>query len=141
MAFQGATGVSFKMRKRRKIGIDPARRGQRRRAARLHQSFPCFALHGYIREALRPPHPPPKADHRAATSSFLYFERDPHGPDIHSRVGTEERASRRVSLPGLPRETMSRMVPFKELWSKLIAAWKTTFPRGGAIQWSKAMNF
>jgi hypothetical protein len=36
---------------------------------------------------------------------------------------------------------MSRMVPFKELWSKLIAAWKTTFPRDGAIQWSKAMNF
>jgi hypothetical protein len=25
---------------------------------------------------------------------------------------------------------MRRMVPFKELWSKLIAAWKTTFPRG-----------
>jgi hypothetical protein len=76
----GAMGVSFKMRKRSDTGKDSARRGQRRRAARLHLSFPCFTLHGYSQEALRPPHPSPKADHRAATSSFLYFERDPHGP-------------------------------------------------------------
>jgi hypothetical protein len=93
-AFPGATGVSFKMRKRRETGKDSASGGQRRRAARLDQSFPCFALHGYSREALRPPVPPPvgphpssKAEHRAATSSFLYFERDPRGPDIHSWVG------------------------------------------------------
>jgi hypothetical protein len=25
---------------------------------------------------------------RAASSSFLYFERDSHGPDIHNRMGT-----------------------------------------------------
>jgi hypothetical protein len=25
------------------------------------------------------------------------------------------------------------MVPFKELWRKLIAAWKTTSRRGGAV--------
>ncbi len=80
-------GVSFKMRKRRETGKNSARRGQRRRAARLHQSFPFFVLHGYSRKALRPPvpppvgpHPSPKAGHRAGTSSFLYFERDPHAP-------------------------------------------------------------
>jgi hypothetical protein len=78
--FCRGVGVSFKMRKRRVTGNDSARRGQRRRAARLHQSFPCITLHGYSREALRPPHPSPKAEHRAATSSFLYFERDPHTP-------------------------------------------------------------
>jgi hypothetical protein len=128
--FRGDMGVSFKMRKRRETGKDSASRGQRRRAARLHQSFPSFALHGCSREPLRPPHPSPKADHRAVTSSFLYFERDPHVPDVHSRVGTGERARRRDSLPGLPGKTMRRMVPFKELWRKLIAAWKTTSPRG-----------
>jgi hypothetical protein len=32
------------------------------------------------------------------------------------------------NLMGLPGETMRRMVPFKELWRKLIAAWKTTSP-------------
>jgi hypothetical protein len=48
----GAMGVSFKMRKRRETGKDSATRGQRKRAARVHQSFPCFALHGYSREAL-----------------------------------------------------------------------------------------
>jgi hypothetical protein len=50
-----ATGVSFKMRKRRETGKDAARRWLRRRAARLHQSSPCFTLHGYSREPLRPP--------------------------------------------------------------------------------------
>jgi hypothetical protein len=34
-----ATGVSLKMMKRRETGKDFASRGQRRRAARLHQSF------------------------------------------------------------------------------------------------------
>jgi hypothetical protein len=34
-----ATGVSLKMMKRRETGKDSASRGQRRRAARLHQSF------------------------------------------------------------------------------------------------------
>jgi hypothetical protein len=76
----GGVGVSFKMRKRRETGKGSAGGGQRRRAAWLHQSFPCFALHGYSREALPPPQPSPKADRRASTSSFLYFERDPHAP-------------------------------------------------------------
>jgi hypothetical protein len=95
---RGAMGVSFKMRKRRETGKDCASGGQRRRAAQLHQSFPCFTLHGCSREALRPPvlppvgpHPSPEADCGATTSSFLYFERDPHGPDIHSRGGLEDR--------------------------------------------------
>jgi hypothetical protein len=87
-AFRGATGVSFRMRKRRETGKDSARKGQRGRAARLHQSFPCFPSHGCSREPLRPPHLSPKADHGAAASSFLYFERDPHGPGGHSQVGT-----------------------------------------------------
>jgi hypothetical protein len=56
-------------------------------------------------------------------------ERDPHGPDIHSRSGTEERASRRVNPLGLPGETMRRMVPSKWLLINLIAAWKNT-PQG-----------
>jgi hypothetical protein len=76
----GAKGVSFKIEKQRETGKYSATRGQRRRAAQQHQSFPCIALHGCFREALRPPHPSPKADHRAAISSFLYFERDPPGP-------------------------------------------------------------
>jgi hypothetical protein len=37
-------------------------------------------LHGYSQEALRPPQPAPKADRRASTSSFLYFERAPYAP-------------------------------------------------------------
>jgi hypothetical protein len=76
----GVMGVSFKMRKRRETGKDYAKRGQRRRAAWLHQSLLCFALHGSSRKPLRPPHPSPRAAHRAATSSFLYFETDPHDP-------------------------------------------------------------
>jgi hypothetical protein len=76
----GAMGVSFKMRKRRETGNYYSIRRQRRRAARFQQSFPCMALDGYSPEALRPPHPSPKADNRAAISSFLYFERDTHGP-------------------------------------------------------------
>jgi hypothetical protein len=97
-------GVSFKMRKRRETGKNSANGGQRRRAARLHQSLPCFALRGYSREPLRPPRPIPKADRWAATSSFLYFERDPHGPDNHPRAapfrgppGTD--SPRRCSAP------------------------------------------
>jgi hypothetical protein len=62
----------------------PGEEGQGRRAARFHQSFPCTDLDGYSQEALRPPHPPPKADDRATTSSFLYFERDPHDPSFVS---------------------------------------------------------
>jgi hypothetical protein len=54
----GAMGVSFKMRKRREIGKNHAKREQRRRAARLRQSYPYSALHGYSREALRPRTPP-----------------------------------------------------------------------------------
>ncbi len=76
----GAARVSFKMRKRRETGNDYAKRGQRRRAARFHQSFPRMVLDGYSREALRPPQPAPKAGHQAAFPSFLYFERDPRGP-------------------------------------------------------------
>jgi hypothetical protein len=53
----GATGVSFKMRKRRETGKDSPRRGQRRGAAGFRQSFPCTDLDGYSREALRPPTP------------------------------------------------------------------------------------
>jgi hypothetical protein len=34
-----------------------------------------------------------------------------------------------LHLLGLPGETMSRMVPFKRLWTNLIAAWKNT-PEG-----------
>jgi hypothetical protein len=100
----GATGISFKMRKRRETEKNSANGGQRRRAARLHQSLSYFAMHGYSREALRPPHPSPKADHRAAISSFLYFERDPHGPDVHPQAapfrGPPETVSpRRCSAP------------------------------------------
>jgi hypothetical protein len=101
-------GVSLKMRKRRETGKDSASRGQRRRAARPRQTFPCFALHGYSREPLRPPHPSPKADHLAATSSFLYFERDPHGPDIHSRVGTGTTHGARHTVQGKAINVMLR---------------------------------
>jgi hypothetical protein len=76
----GARGVSFKMRKRRETGKDGTKRWQRRRAAQRHQSSPCFALHGYSREPVRPPHLLLIADHRATISSFLYFERAPRGP-------------------------------------------------------------
>jgi hypothetical protein len=81
-------------------------------------------------EPRRPPSQPSPCGVFSGLSSFPHFERDPHGPDIHRRAGTKERARRRVSLPGLPGETMRRMVSFKELWSKLIVAWKTTFLRG-----------
>jgi hypothetical protein len=91
-----AVGVSFKMRKRRETGKGSASRGQRRRAARLLQSLPCFALHGYSREPLRPPHPSPKVDPRAADSSFLYFERDLHGP---SEISCSDIAALRDHLP------------------------------------------
>jgi hypothetical protein len=86
------------MRKRRETGNDCAKRGQRRRAARFHQSFPCTDLDGYFPEALRPPHPSPKAGHEAAFPSFLYFERDLRGPSGVSStpVSSEEpRASAR----------------------------------------------
>jgi hypothetical protein len=37
-------------------------------------------LDGYSHEALRPPYPLTKAGDEAAFPSFLYFERDRHGP-------------------------------------------------------------
>jgi hypothetical protein len=76
-------------------------------------------------EPRRPPSLPSSCRVFPDLSSFPHFERDPHGPDIHSRVGAEKRSSRRVSLPGLPGDTMRRMVPSKWLLINLIAAWKT----------------
>jgi hypothetical protein len=35
-----------------------------------------------------------------------------------------------LNLLGLPGETMRRMVPFKWIWTNLIAAWETTSPQG-----------
>jgi hypothetical protein len=67
----------------------------------VNPSFPYIAWDGYSREALRPPHPPPKADHRATDSSFLYFERDLREPGIPSREGTEERIGCGLGKTGL----------------------------------------
>jgi hypothetical protein len=35
-----------------------------------------------------------------------------------------------INLMGLPGETMRRKVPFKWLWTNLIAAWKTASRQG-----------
>jgi hypothetical protein len=93
-----------------------------------------MALDGYSREALRPPHPSRKADRRAAISSFLYFERDPHGPGVQRRAGTEERASRRLESYGASRQDYEANGAFKGLLANLIAAWKITSRQGVGLQ-------
>jgi hypothetical protein len=107
-------GVSFKMRKRRETGKDSVSGRQRRRAARQHQSFPCLALCGYSREALRPPQQWPKVDHRAAISSFLYFERDPHDPSDVSNAPCVTLFMKPVTefgIPEVPSKTTMRPHP------------------------------
>jgi len=71
-------------RRRRVIGDDHVDRGQP--GGRRASSFMTMqVLRGHSRESLRPPtdvvgppHPLPKAEHRAVASSFFSFERDPH---------------------------------------------------------------
>jgi hypothetical protein len=108
-------GISFKIEKRRNHCPGICFRSWMRRA----EGFPGIAMQGETWERLMEPRRPPSLPSPCGVfpelSSFPHFERDPHGPDIHSRVGTEKRASRKVSLPGLPGDTMRRMVPFKEL--------------------------
>ena len=48
----------------------------------LRLSFPGELLRGHSREPLRPPHPWPKAEHGAATSSFLFFKESPMAPQV-----------------------------------------------------------
>jgi hypothetical protein len=77
----------------------------------------------------RPPSLPSTCGVFPGLSSFPHFERDPRGPDVHSRLGKEmahgARKSKecdtvfnrapytlgRVPSAGLPGETMRRMVP------------------------------
>jgi hypothetical protein len=76
----GVAGVSFKMRKRRETGKDSAKREQRRRAARLHQSYPSSAFRGYSREALRQPHMSPEADHWQRSLRLSILKDTPTAP-------------------------------------------------------------
>jgi hypothetical protein len=72
--------------------------------------------------------------------AVISHQRLSQGPDIHSWVGTEEYASGRDYLLGLPRATMRRMVLFKWLRTKLFAAWKNT-PRSAPAQLRSAAEF
>jgi hypothetical protein len=107
----GAMWVSFKMRKRREIGKNHAKRGQRRRAAR--------AVAGST--------PRGEWSLRAAISPQPHRQR-PH--NVNKIAGWAQKGKRvgELNLMGLPGESMRRKVPFKALWRKLIAAWKTTSP-------------
>jgi hypothetical protein len=70
---------------------------------------------------------------RAAISLQGQFERPHHLNSFH-RTGTEEHATRRGNLMGLPSETMRRMVPSKWLLIHLIAAWKNASRQGPGSQ-------
>ena len=88
---KGHGGLS-QNRKRRVIGNGYADGGQQggRRASSI---ITMQVLRGHSREPLRPPHPWPKAEHRAVASSFFSFERDPHDLNPHDSISKSQDAT------------------------------------------------